>query len=117
MKVLFLFLQVRFSQDWRNLPVYGFDIVLEQENDTNLILESADGEFLSGIEEDIPSEVPAISKEEAIQLAIDYNQDQGKQLENVRIWKVNPEQCKDFLVGKDRFRQYIIWYTLIQDSL
>ncbi|XP_067941235.1 neutral protease-like isoform X2 [Watersipora subatra] len=74
--------KVKLLQDWRNLPIYGTSLVLEQERDTNLILESADGEFLSGIEDDITSEVPALSKDQALQRAVAFNQDQGKPIKN-----------------------------------
>ena len=55
--------------------MYGVSIVLDQEENTDLILDSADGEFLSGIEEDISSENPSISEQRAIQIAQEYNGD------------------------------------------
>ena len=76
-------LQVKLNQQWRNLPIYGTALVLEQEPDANLILESADGEFLSGVEDDIASETPTLSKDEALEFALLYNQDQGKPIQNV----------------------------------
>ena len=55
--------------------MYGVSIVLDQEENTDLILDSADGEFLSGIEEDISSENPSLSEQRAIQIAQEYNGD------------------------------------------
>lgn len=74
--------KVKLNQDWREVPIYGTSLVLEQESDTNLILESADGDFLSGIEEDISSETPSFTKEQAIAKAQEYNNDQNKPIEN-----------------------------------
>lgn len=78
-----MWIQVKLNQDWRDLPVYGSALVLEQENDSNLILESADGDFVSGIEEDITSETPSLTKEQAIQKALEHNQDLHTQVEGV----------------------------------
>lgn len=63
--------------------MYGLSIVMEQEPDTNLILESADGTFLSGIEEDIASEQPTLSKEQAIAKALLHNNDTLEAVQNV----------------------------------
>lgn len=57
-------------------------IVLDQEENANLILDSADGEFLSGIEEDLDSEEPTLTKQQAIDIAMAYNNDQN--VEEVR---------------------------------
>ena len=87
MSTLFTLFQVKVEQKWRKVPVYGVSIVLDQEENTDLILDSADGEFLSGIEEDISSENPSISEQRAIQNAQEYNGDHN--IEEVSVI------CKD----------------------
>ena len=70
--------------------MYGVSIVLDQEENTDLILDSADGEFLSGIEEDISSENPSLSEQRAIQIAQEYNGDPN--IEEVCVI------CKDIMI-------------------
>lgn len=63
--------------------MYGAGFVVDQGDDTELVLESVDGKFVSGIEQDISSEHPRLSESQAIQLARWHIGDMNNAIENV----------------------------------